>query len=159
MIEGLKRFYANVALDQDKQNSINLFLGIDGPDSGISTAVKVVANASNLVNAVGNAIGNKASPVSAATMGENVFPGKAGNFANDTESLAPSTYTDAEKSKEHSQHEEVQEESYPENVADRNRRDYRFWYTRKHLNKHMDAEELSLRTQEIAKEDGNYWLE
>jgi hypothetical protein len=29
MIEGIKRFYANVALDQDKQNSINLFLGID----------------------------------------------------------------------------------------------------------------------------------
>lgn len=30
MIEGIKRFYANVALDQDKQNAINLFLGIDG---------------------------------------------------------------------------------------------------------------------------------
>lgn len=29
MIESLKRLYANVALDQDKQNSINLFLGID----------------------------------------------------------------------------------------------------------------------------------
>lgn len=29
MVEGIKRFYANVALDQDKQNSINLFLGID----------------------------------------------------------------------------------------------------------------------------------
>lgn len=29
MIEGIKRYYANVALDQDKQNSINLFLGID----------------------------------------------------------------------------------------------------------------------------------
>lgn len=36
MVEGIKRFYANVALDQDKQNSINLFLGIDSNKDNIA---------------------------------------------------------------------------------------------------------------------------
>lgn len=36
MVEGIKRFYANVALDQDKQNSINLFLGIDSSTDTIA---------------------------------------------------------------------------------------------------------------------------
>ena len=159
MIEGIKRFYANVALDQDKQNSINLFLGIEGPDNIISTASAIVAGAENIASAAGNAIVNKVSPVLlGGASGESAAFMKAGNTAAGAGNLIVANSNDLEKNKERSQAEEGVEEHKTDETV-KARRDYRFWFTKEYLDRPSEPDELSLLTQEIAKEDGDYWLE
>jgi hypothetical protein len=146
MIEGIKRFYANVALDQDKQNSINLFLGIEGADSSLLSAQVAPVTLSG-----GSALSRKPTPAL-----DSMVVDSSGGIKFSEGSPNTQAHQDLEKSSEHALSEiEPKEESQ----ILRARRDYRHWFTRQFLDRQIEPEELHDRASEGSKHDGNYWLE
>lgn len=130
-LEGIRRFYSNVALDPDKQNSINLFLGIDTGDAVLASVSTAASLADKLLPAL-----------AAAANGSNEKRSEA-IFTGDLEKV------DATKS----------EEDISEGPPRLARRDYRQWYTSENLSQPVQLEDLADRLRLGAGHFGDWWQE
>lgn len=144
MIEGIKRFYANVALDQDKQNSINLFLGIDVHDAILTSPANPAAA---LVQKVAPSLTTTGSPVGPPN---NALPAVAVDYEETSQQMEKADR------KEEGDGEEMEPDDWELHVR---RRDYRHWYTPEFVEQRLEADEILRRMTDSAEEDGNYWLE
>lgn len=153
-LEGVKRFYANLALDTDKQASIDLFLGITSA-SGQTHLPTVVA-------------GTRASspaPVLASKVGPGTLvPTPSGASTAASLSVGPYAGTtlgverlaDNKGSESFDDPDDQQPMGAPLRIA---RRDYRQWYSKEYLENEMTEEEAMATMKEAAKRDIDYWAE
>lgn len=130
-LEGIRRFYSNVALDPDKQNSINLFLGIDTGDAVLASVSTAASLADKLLPAI-----------TAAASGGSEKRGEA-IFTGDLEKV-----DDLE-----------QEASSARGVPRLARRDYRHWYTEENLNSTAHLGDIDQRLRQGADRFGDWWQE
>ena len=130
-LEGIRRFYSNVALDPDKQNSINLFLGID-------TGGAVLASVST-----------------AASLADRLLPAIAAAAVGPVEKRSEAPIMgDLEKV------DDIEDEkANPEDPPRLARRDYRHWYTKENVSQPVGAEEVQQQLRQGVEQFGDYWQE
>lgn len=160
MIEGLKRFYSNVALDSDKQNSINLFLGIGVPSDSTNASSIVAATPATLSSATTS----PAATLTPQTVTQRLSPvpttgSHAGSY------IASGLHQHQEPDFFSEISEKVKAVGYaadcePDNIPEKSRRrDYRYWYTAEHLARCPDPFDIVDRMRINAERDGDIWTE
>lgn len=155
MIEGLKRFYANVALDQEKQNSINIFLGIASAPASQQQQVTSLPVPTIALGTLSPASAISAMPSAGSTQGSHT----AGTPVSSNAQLARST-EDLSKSIEKSIDSTSIDDDPPDALMPlRVRRDYRHWFTPEYLDKIPSVDEAARYMRESELEEGNIWTE
>lgn len=130
-LEGIRRFYSNVALDPDKQNSINLFLGIDTGDAVL------------------------ASVSTAASLADRLLPAIAAAAVGPYEKRSEAAFVaDLEKADE-----KDTDEADPADPPRLVRRDYRHWFTEENVSQPIEVEEIEQRLRQGVEQFGDWWQE